>query len=109
MTSKIIDWDAGHVPLPNTITFKGSDSTWALRITADRKIEVNNDIEVSVLAQQVLDALQILLKPKEWQSLSDEEIEEVYEKVSAPMGERRIYEVHTLAKALDAKLKEKNG
>ena len=51
-----------------------------------------------------------IYKPvKEWQSLSDEEIEEVYEKVSAPMGERRIYEVHTLAKALDAKLKEKNG
>ncbi len=76
MTSKIIDWDAGHVPLPNTITFKGSDSTWALRITADRKIEVNNDIEVSVLAQQVLDALQILLKPKEWQSLSDDEVKD---------------------------------
>ena len=50
-----------------------------------------------------------IYKPvKEWQSLSDAEIEEVYEKVSAPMGERRIYEVHTLAKALDAKLKEKN-
>ena len=46
---------------------------------------------------------------KEWQGLSDAEIEEVYGKVSAPMGERRIYEVHTLAKALEAKLKEKNG
>ena len=45
---------------------------------------------------------------REWVGLSDAEIEEVYEKVSAPMGERRIYEVHTLAKALDAKLKEKN-
>jgi hypothetical protein len=46
--------------------------------------------------------------PKQWQGLSDDEIEEVYEKVSAPMGERRIYEVHTLAKAIEAKLKEKN-
>ena len=50
-----------------------------------------------------------IYKPvKEWQGLSDAEIEEVYGKVSAPMGERRIYEVHTLAKALEAKLKEKN-
>ena len=107
MTSKIIDWDAVSAPLP--LTLVPINGAWVLRITPDRKIEVNEDVEVSVLAQQVLDAVQVMLKPKEWQSLSDVEIEEVYEKVSAPMGERRIYEVHTLAKALDAKLKEKNN
>ena len=107
MTSKIIDWDAGHVPLPNTITFKGSDSTWALRITADRKIEVNNDIEVSVLAQQVLDALQILLKPKEWQSLSDDEIGRL-----AVFDGLHHVEIPLLAKfilAIEQALKEKNN
>ena len=105
MTSKIIDWDAGHTPLPNTITFKGSDSTWALRITADRKIEVNNDIEVSVLAQQVLDALQILLKPKEWQSLSDDEIWDI----ANFLGKNKECDYPVMfAKTIERALREKN-
>jgi len=48
---------------PNTIQFSGTDSTWVMRITADRRIEVNEDVEVTKAAQDVLDALQHLLKP----------------------------------------------
>jgi len=48
---------------PNTIQFSGTDSTWVMRITADRRIEVNEDVEVTEAAQKVLDALQHLLKP----------------------------------------------
>lgn len=116
MTSKIIDWDAGHVPLPNTITFKGSDSTWVLRITANRKIEVNEDVEVSVLAQQVLDAVQVMLKPKAWQSLSDDEITSLeYDHVSYETFDEGEYgteiNIYTkeFARAIEAKLKEKNN
>jgi len=47
---------------PNTIQFSGTDSTWVMRITADRRIEVNEDVEVTEAAQKVLDALQHLLK-----------------------------------------------
>lgn len=36
---------------------------WVMRITADRRIEVNEDVEVTEAAQKVLDALQNLLKP----------------------------------------------
>ena len=57
---------------------------------------------------EAINACKEALEQSAWQGLSDDEIEEVYEKVSAPMGVRRIYEVHTLAKALEAKLKEKN-
>ncbi len=60
---------------PNRIQFS---STWVMRITADRRIEVNADVEVTKAAQDVLDALQHLLKPapvhKPWVGLTDEEI-----------------------------------
>jgi len=46
---------------PNTITFNSAESTWVMQITADRKIIVNDDVEVSEAAQAVLDALQPLL------------------------------------------------
>lgn len=46
---------------PNTITFNSAESTWVMKITADRKIIVNDDVEVSEAAQAVLDALQPLL------------------------------------------------
>lgn len=36
---------------------------WVMRITADRRIEVNESVEVTETAQKVLDALQNLLKP----------------------------------------------
>jgi hypothetical protein len=48
---------------PNTIQFSGTGSTWVMRITADRRIEVNEDVDVTEAAQKVLDALQHLLKP----------------------------------------------
>ena len=38
---------------------------WVMRITADRRIEVNEDVEVTEAAQKVLDALQNLLKPSQ--------------------------------------------
>ena len=48
---------------PNTIQFSGTGGTWVMRITADRRIEVNEDVDVTEAAQKVLDALQHLLKP----------------------------------------------
>ena len=36
-------------------------NTWVMRITADRRIEVNEDVEVTEAAQKVLDAMRCLL------------------------------------------------
>lgn len=47
---------------PNTITFHNSNADWVMRITADRRIEVNEDVKVTEAAQKVLDAVQYLLK-----------------------------------------------
>ena len=47
---------------PNTITFHNSNADWVMRITADRRIEVNEDVKVTEAAQTVLEAVQYLLK-----------------------------------------------
>jgi hypothetical protein len=60
---------------PNTITFNSSESTWVMQITADRKIIVNEGVEVSDAAQSVLNALEpLLLKTHPVKELTDEEI-----------------------------------
>ena len=62
---------------PNTIEFRStSDNTWVMRITADRKIEVNEDVDVTFAAQKVLDAMQYLLtnksaQPESWEKFCD--------------------------------------
>jgi hypothetical protein len=44
-----------------SITFSNPTADWVMRITSDRKIEVNEDVEVTEAAQKVLDAMQPLL------------------------------------------------
>ena len=65
---------------PNTITFHNINTDWVMRITADRRIEVNEDVEVTEAAQKVLDALQHLLKPPQrtWVGLTDEEVDQFH-------------------------------
>ena len=92
---------------PNTITFQTTDNTWVMRITADRRIEVNEDVEVTQAAQKVLDAMQHLLtlQQRTWVGLTDEEREQVYKIWRFhPSNETNLH----LCKAIEAKLKEKN-
>lgn len=61
---------------PNSITFSSSPSTWVMRITTDRRIEVNEDVDVTEAAQAVLDALQHMLTPQRpWVGLSLDDLE----------------------------------
>ena len=61
---------------PNTFTFSASSSTGVMRITADRRIEVNEGVDVNEAAQKVLDALQhLLLAQRPWVGLTDEDLE----------------------------------
>ena len=61
---------------PNLITFT-SPNEWVMRITADRRIEVNEDVAVSDAAQAVLAALAPMLRP--WVGLTDEEATALWE------------------------------
>lgn len=46
---------------PNTIEFRAHENTWVMQITADKRILVNEGVEVTEAAQKVLDAMQTLL------------------------------------------------
>ena len=94
---------------PNTIEFRStSDNTWVMRITADRKIEVNEDVDVTFAAQKVLDAMQYLLKAQRtWVGLTDDEYFALQMKIKAPMISVQDY--IDAMRMVEAKLKEKNG
>ena len=52
---------------PNMLEFRHTSVTneWVMRITADRRIEVNEDVEVTEAAKKVLEAMQHMLTPQE--------------------------------------------
>ena len=83
---------------PNTITFHNINADWVMRITADRRIEVNEDVEVTEAAQKVLDAMQYLLKAQRtWVGLTAKQAAECWTTSATQTW-----------KNFEAKLKEKN-
>ena len=46
---------------PKFVVCQDFNSDWVMRITADRRIEVNEGVDVTEAAQKVLDAIQHLL------------------------------------------------
>tara|TARA_R110000868_G_scaffold408223_1_gene690795 strand:- start:274 stop:888 length:615 start_codon:yes stop_codon:yes gene_type:complete len=97
---------------PNTIEFRStsSDNTWVMRITADRKIEVNEDVDVTFAAQKVLDAMQYLLEAQRtWVGLTDEEVRDLWSWSATSEAEKTANtQQHAFTRAIEAKLKEKN-
>ena len=103
---------------PTLITFKGGNAEWVMRITADRRIEVNEGVEVSEAAQKVLDALQNLLRPAaqpaQRKPLTINEITAIEEKVymqTTHKGKPAFEYAHALIRAVEAAhdIKEKNN
>jgi hypothetical protein len=80
---------------PNLITFT-SPNEWVMRITADRRIEVNEDVAVSDAAQAVLAALAPMLRP--WVGLTEDEAAACWSTSAVKTW-----------KTFEAKLKEKNS
>jgi hypothetical protein len=96
----------------NTIEFSNQDSTWVMRITADRRIEVNEDVEVTEAVKKVLEAMQWMLdkQKRPWVGLTDGEIE-VIEALKAPPVHPDFIDCDDwmdFARAIESKLKEKN-
>jgi hypothetical protein len=89
---------------PNTIKFKTTSNTlmdgWVMRITADRRIEVNEAVEVTEAAKKVLEAMQLMLDNQKriWVGLTDED------EIDWEEGGN----LKDLVKAIEAKLKDKN-
>ena len=93
-------------PMPD-YKFNIKDATtndWVMRITADRKIEVAENVEVTEAAKQVLQAMGNLLQEnkKPWVGLTDEDKQVAFDDTQEGGG---FWE---FADAIEAKLKEKN-
>ena len=95
---------------PHTIEFRStSDNTWVMRITADRKIEVNEDVDVTFAAQKVLDAMQGLLTPQRtWVGLDPEEQSEMWDKAEKRQAYQGVPALASLIQEVENKLKKKN-
>ena len=90
---------------PNMIEFRHTSlaNEWVMRITADRRIEVNEGVEVNEAAKKVLEAMQHMLTPQRtWVGLTDEQIAEMWQQYNPLHG------IASFARAIEAKLKEKN-
>ena len=89
----------------NTIEFRTTHNEapkWVMKITADRRIEVNEDVEVTEAAKKVLEAMQYLLaQQRTWVGLTKDEVE-----ILAYKAEGNTWKAVELA---EAKLKEKNS
>jgi len=55
------------------------------------------DLEIN---KAFMEGVSYCMKTK-WEPLTDEKIKEIYLKVSEPIGDRRMYEIHTFAKAIE--------
>jgi predicted RNA binding protein with dsRBD fold (UPF0201 family) len=91
----------------NTITFQTTDTTWVMRITADRRIEVNEDVEVTEAAKKVLKAMQhMLTQQRTWVGLTDEEIDYfIVHRLRIATKEN----LTALIRLCESKIKEMNG
>ena len=89
----------------NSIKFQTSNNTlngWVMKITADRRIEVNEDVDVTEAAKKVLEAMQWMLdkQKRTWVGLTDEEI--------ALIDWESLVTRKDCVRAIEAKLKSKN-
>ena len=98
--------------MKNTIEFRTSalgSNDWIMRITEDKRIEVNEGVEVTEAAQKVLVAMQPYLnmqnnmQKRSWVGLTDEEYTEI--RLSQ---ERDDIKTSKMLRKVEAKLKEKN-
>ena len=91
----------------NTIEFRTTHNEapkWVMRITADRRIEVNEDVEVTEAAKKVLEAMQYLLaQQRTWVGMTEDEAIELL-----PEGDWEIESTLDFAQAIEAKLRSKN-
>ena len=87
------------------IHFQAPDSRWVMKITPDRKIVINEDVEVSEAAITLIGLVNDMTKPKEWQGLSDDEIWNI----ANFLGKNKEWDYPVMfAKTIEQALKEKN-
>ena len=91
---------------PNKFVFQTTSNTltniWVMKITPDRRIEVNEDVDVTEAAKKVLECMQTMLTKREWVGLTEAEQTRLFTDWDEDEGWGPFIE------AIEAKLKEKN-
>ena len=100
---------------PNTIEFRTSNNelhnTWVMKITADRRIEVNEDVEVTEAAKKVLETMQLMLNKQNrtWVDLTEQELNLIGTEWHFNLLETKDKnDLFAFVKNIQTKLKEKN-
>jgi len=99
-------WELGNASTckcSDEIVFSKADSLtniWVMKITADRRIEVNEDVEVNEAAKKVLECMQTMLTKRTWVGLDDEDYIKAYELCD--------FDKDAAFDFFESKLKEKN-
>jgi hypothetical protein len=73
---------------------------WVMKITPDRRIEVNEDVEVTEAAKKVLECMQTMLTKRTWVEIDDEDFSKALELCD--------FDKIAAFEFFEAKLKEKN-
>jgi hypothetical protein len=73
---------------------------WVMKITPDRRIEVNEDVEVTEAAKKVLECIQTMLTKRTWVEIADEDFSKALELCD--------FDKIAAFEFFEAKLKEKN-
>jgi hypothetical protein len=74
---------------------------WVMKITPDRRIEVNEDVDVTEAAKKVLECMQIMLIKRTWVGLDEEDYIKAYELCD--------FDKDAAFEFFEAKLKQKNS
>jgi hypothetical protein len=73
---------------------------WVMKITPNRRIEVNEDVEVTEAAKKVLECMQTMLTKRTWVEIDDEDFSKALELCD--------FDKIAAFEFFEAKLKEKN-
>ena len=74
---------------------------WVMKITPDRRIEVNEDVEVTEAAKKVLECMQTMLTKRTWVEIDDEDFSKALELCD--------FDKVAAFEFFEAKLKERNS
>jgi len=88
---------------PNMLEFRHTNvaNEWVMCITADKRIEVNEDVEVTEAAKKLLETMQHMLTPQRtWVGLTEEDFVCVHQLCDTPIQ---------AAEYVNHLLKEKNN
>ncbi len=96
-------YNLNQISEPSTISFHSMNTEWVMRITADRRIEVAEGVDVTEAARLVLDAMQgmldvglekaVLAEREACAKIADSQLFNTNALLTAPMQSSAAYQI----------------